>query len=254
MITVKAHKERNGMEINPRSSMYLVVQETPCSQGASCSGISWVTKKIGRNLFYSYMMKFGFDQRTEIEFDNEVAGKVEYFDQWTDSELATHGFGQGITVTPIQMITAYAAIANKGVLMQPHIVDSINQKDGKIIKTETTPLQKVVSEQTANTMTAMLVNNVENGDSYTKMKLPDHYYGAKTGTAQTYKNGHALNGAGTTLTTVIGFAPINDPKFVVLVKMDRPRTSEWADSTSGNLFHDVMQYLFTYYSIPPDKK
>ena len=100
----------------------------------------------------------------------------------------------------------------------------------------------------------MLVNNVENGDSYGKIRLPDHYLGAKTGTAQTYKHGEAVSGAGTTNVTVLGFAPIDDPKFVILVKMSRPRTSEWADSTAAILYHDLAQYLFSYYSIPPDKK
>jgi cell division protein FtsI/penicillin-binding protein 2 len=116
------------------------------------------------------------------------------------------------------------------------------------------PVQRVISEKTATTMTAMLVNNVENGDSYGHIKLPDHYIGAKTGTAQTYKNGEAQNGVGTTVVTVLGFAPIDNPKFVILVKMDRPRTSEWADSTTAYLYHDMAQYLFNYYSIPPDKK
>ncbi len=224
-------------------------------QNSCNTGISWVAKKIGRNLFYSYMTKFGFNERTEIEFDNESVGKIDKnYEKWTDSELANHAFGQGITVTPIQMVTSYAAIANKGILMQPHIVDSIHQKDGKVIQTQPTPLQRVVSEQTTNTMKAMLINNVENGDSYSKMKLPDHFFGAKTGTAQTYKNGQALSGAGTTITNVVGFGPINDPKFVIFTKMDHPRTTEWADSTSGVLFHNVAQYLFNYYSIPPDKK
>jgi len=227
---------------------------TQVIQNSCNTGISWVARKMGRSLFYSYMMKFGFTERTEIEFDNESAGKIAHFDEWTDSELANHAFGQGILVTPIQMVSAYAVIANKGVLMQPHIVDSIIQQDGKTVKTEPTPLQRVVSEQTANTMTAMLVNNVENGDSYGKIKLKDHYLGAKTGTAQTYKHGEAMSGAGTTITNVLGFAPIDDPKFVIIVKIDRPRTTEWADSTSGVLYHDIVEYLFRYYSIPPDKK
>ncbi len=223
-------------------------------QNSCNTGISWVARKIGRSLFYSYMLKYGFNDRTGIEFDDESPGKIVHFDQWTDSELANHAFGQGILVTPIQMVTAFAAIANKGVLMEPHIVDSIVQKDGKIIKTDPMSVQRVVSEQTASTMTAMLVNNVENGDSYGKIKLPDHYIGAKTGTAQTYKNGIAQSGEGTTVVTVIGFAPINDPKFVILVKMDRPRASQWADSTAALVYHDMAQYLFNYYSIPPDKK
>ncbi len=128
------------------------------------------------------------------------------------------------------------------------------QKNKKNIITDQSPVQRVVSEQTANLITAMLVNNVENGDSYGRIRLPRHYFGAKTGTAQTYHNGKALSGLGTTITTVLGFGPIDNPKFVVLAKLDHPRTVEWADSTAGILLHDVMEYLFNYYSIPPDKK
>lgn len=223
-------------------------------QNSCNTGISFVARKIGKSLFYSYMLKFGFNERTGIEFDDESAGKIAHFDQWTESELANHAFGQGFLATPIQMVTAYAAVANKGILMEPHIVESVIRKDGKTMKNDPVEVQRVISPETANTITAMLVNNVENGDSYGKIRLPDHYLGAKTGTAQTYKHGEAVSGAGTTNVTVLGFAPIDDPKFVILVKMSRPRTSEWADSTAAILYHDLAQYLFSYYSIPPDKK
>ncbi len=223
-------------------------------QNSCNTGIAQVAQKMGRNLFYNYILKFGFNERTEIEFDNESSGKIGPFEKWTDSELATHAFGQGITVTPLQMVAAYSVIANKGVLMQPHIVESINQKNKKTVPTDQTSVQRVVSEQTANLVTAMLVNNVENGDSYGRMRLPRHYFGAKTGTAQTYRGGKALSGVGTTITTVLGFAPIDNPKFVILAKLDHPRTVEWADATAGVLLHDIMEYLFDYYSIPPDKK
>lgn len=259
-------KNKNGRHVGPDGERYDAriknvsakctgyVNMTWVIQNSCNTGVSFVAKKMGRSLFYSYMVKFGFNERTEIEFDNETPGKIAHFEEWTDSELANHAFGQGILVTPIQMAAAFAVVANKGILMQPHIVDSIVQQDGKTIKTEPTPLRRVISEQTANTMTAMLVNNVENGDSYTKIRLKDHYLGAKTGTAQTYKHGEALSGAGTTITTVVGFAPIDDPKFVILTRMSRPRTTEWADSTAGVLYHDLAEYLFNYYSIPPDKK
>lgn len=259
-------KNKNGKHTGPDGEKYDAmiknvaakctgyVNMTWVIQNSCNTGISFVARKIGRSLFYSYMLKFGFNERTEIEFDNESPGKIAHFEEWTDSELANHAFGQGILVTPLQMIAAYAVVANKGVLMQPHIVDSIMQKDGKTVKSDPVALQRVISETTANTMTAMLVNNVENGDSYGKIRLKDHYLGAKTGTAQTYKHGEAMSGAGTTITTVVGFAPVDNPKFVILTKMDRPRSSEWADATAAVLYHDIAEYLFSYYSIPPDKK
>jgi cell division protein FtsI/penicillin-binding protein 2 len=219
----------------------------------SCNtGVSWVAQQMGRNLFYSYMIKFGFGERTQIEFNNEQPGKIEHFTHWADSELVTHAFGQGITVTPLQMAEAYGVIANKGILMQPHILEEVIQNNGKVVQTENKPIQTVISEQTANTMTAMLVNAVENGVAK-NAGLPDHYLAAKTGTSQTYKHGKPLTGAGTTIASIAGFGPIDNPKFVLLVKLDRPRSSEWADSTSAYLFRDIAAYLYQYLGIPPDK-
>lgn len=220
----------------------------------SCNtGIGFVAKKMGRNLFYSYIMKFGFGERSGIEFDNESSGKIEHFTQWAESELVTHAFGQGLTVTPLQMAAAYGALANKGVLMQPHIVEKVIHSNGeKVLQTEPSSVQQVISEQTANTISAMLVNAVENGVAK-NARLPDHYLAAKTGTSQTYKHGKPVSGAGTTITSIIGFGPIDDPQFVLLVKLDRPRSSEWADSTAAFIFRDISAYLYEYLGVPPDK-
>lgn len=219
----------------------------------SCNtGIGWVAEQIGRNLFYSYMMKFGFNERTGIEFDGEHPGYIQHFTRWADSELVTHAFGQGITVTPLQMATAYAAIANGGTLMQPHIVDKVIQKNGRVIETNVTPIHKVISEETAHQMTAILTSAVENGVAK-KAAVDNHYIAAKTGTSQTYKHGKPLKGAGTTITSIVGFGPINKAQFVLYVKLDRPRSSEWADSTAAILFKDIATYLYDYLGIPPDK-
>jgi len=219
----------------------------------SCNtGISYVAKQMGKSLFYSYILKFGFGERTGIEFDGELPGKIEHFSQWTESEFYNHAFGQGITVTPLQIVAAYGALANKGVLMQPHIVDKIIQANGKIIQTQPAAIGQVIGQSAVNMITAMLVNAVENGVAH-KAALDNHYIAAKTGTSQTYLHGKAINGAGTTITSIVGYGPIDDPKFVILVKLDRPRSSEWADATAVYPFHDIAAYLFNYFGIPPDK-
>lgn len=215
-------------------------------------GMAYVAKKIGRNLFYSYMMKFGFGEKTGIEFETEEAGHIEYFTQWADSELVTHAFGQGIAVTPLQMVNAYGALANKGTLMQPYIVESITDENGKTIYTEPTVIGQAISEETANTITAMLVSAVENGVA-SNAQTDHHYIAGKTGTSQTYKWGEPLEGAGTTITSFAGYGPVEDPKFVVLVKLDRPRASEWGSETAAPIFADIADFLFDYYNVPPDK-
>jgi len=220
----------------------------------SCNtGIGWVAEKIGRNLFYSYLIKYGFGERTGIEFDNEHPGQIEHFTQWADSELVTHAFGQGLTVTPIQMITAYATLANGGTLMQPHIVEKIIEKNGPTVETSPSPIHKVITEETSRQIIAMLTSAVENGVAK-NAGVENHYIAAKTGTSQTYKNGKPLSGAGTTIASILGLGPIDKPQFVLYVKLDRPRSSEWADSTAAFLFRDIATYLYDYLGIPPDKE
>lgn len=219
----------------------------------SCNtGVGWVAEKMGRNLFYSYMMKFGLGERSGIEFDHEHPGQIQHFTQWADSELVTHAFGQGLTSTPLQMALAYAVIANGGDLVQPHIVDKIIEKNGRVTETHPTKIHKVITEDTATQVTAMLTTAVENGVA-DNAQVDNHYVAAKTGTSQTYKYGKPLSGAGTTIASIAGFGPVDDPQFVLLVKFDRPRSSEWAGETAAYLFSDIATYLYEYLGVPPDK-
>lgn len=215
-------------------------------------GMAFVAKEIGRNLFYAYMMKFGLGEKTGIEFENEEAGHIEYFTEWADSELITHAFGQGIALTPLQMVNAYGAIANKGLLMQPFIIESITDARGNTTRTEPFVINQAVSEDSANKITAMLVSAVENGVA-NRAQVDGHYVAGKTGTSQTYKWGEPLTGAGTTITSFAGYGPVDDPKFVVLVKLDRPRASQWGSETAAPLFKEIATFLFDYYNVPPDK-
>lgn len=216
------------------------------------TGMTFVAKKMGPALFYSYLKKFGFLDRTDIEFDSENIGKIEYFEDWTESELATHAFGQGLTITTLQLVNAYGAIANGGVLMQPHIIEEIRHDDGSTTKAETKELRRVISEETSSKMTAMLIYSTESGVA-NRAQVAGHYIAGKTGTSQTYKHGQALSGKGTTIGSFIGYAPVSDPKFVIAVKFDYAKSSEWGSSTAAPTFSKIAEYLFDYYNIPPDK-
>lgn len=216
------------------------------------TGMAFVARRIGRELFGRYLKKFGFGERTDIEFEDEEKGRFKDSNRWADSELITHAFGQGIAVTPIQLITAVSTLANKGILMKPHIVLSETTADGKTTEIEAEPMRRVISEKTSATIGAMLVSAVESGVAK-RAAVPGYLIAGKTGTAQTYKNGKPLTGPGTTIASFIGFAPYQDPKFAVLVTINRPRSSIWADATAAPLFADIAQFLFRYYNIPPDK-
>ena len=216
------------------------------------TGMTYIAKTIGPALMYNYLEKFGFAERTDIEFTNEATGKMEYYDLWTESELATHAFGQGLTVTMLQLANAYCALANGGVLMHPHIISEVRHDSGLTTESPPNEIRRVISEDTSSKITAMLVSAVENGVA-NKASVQSHYVAGKTGTSQTYKNGRPLTGAGTTITSFCGYGPVNDPKFVVCVKYDHPRSSEWGAQTAAPTFSKIADYLFTYYNIPPDK-
>ncbi|MEK7548275.1 MAG: penicillin-binding protein 2 [Patescibacteria group bacterium] len=216
------------------------------------TGMTFVAKKMGPALFYSYLKKFGFLDRTDIELENEVVGKIEYFEDWTESELATHAFGQGLTVTMMQMASAYSAIANGGILMQPYLVEETRHDNSTVTKTEPKEIRRVISEDTSSKMTAMLVNTIESGEGK-KGSVNNHFTAGKTGTSQTYKYGKAIGGPGNTIGTFAGFGPIDDPQFIIIVKYDRPRSSEWGSSTAAETFSKIADYLFGYYGLPPDK-
>lgn len=237
---------------NALNRNYGVITMTQALETSNNVAMSWLSRQIGRNLFHNYMMQFGLNRRTDVEFLNEHTGRVRPFTSWAESELVTHSFGQGFTMTPIQMVTAISTIANGGVLMQPTIVDRIEHSNGKTEENRPVTVRRVVSQKTADTISAMMVSTVDRGQS-ASIRIPGYSVAGKTGTSQTYRNGRPLSGAGTTIASFVGFAPASDPRFVILVKMDRPKTSPWADSTAMPLFNDLTRFLLQYFAIPPDR-
>ena len=215
------------------------------------TGMVFVAQQLGAALFYDYLTAFGFGEKTQIEFEGEHEGRLEYYDYWAESELVTKAFGQGISVTPVQLITAISAIANGGLLMQPYIVEYIEDPEGKRNEFEPEVVRRILTEETSHQVTAMMTAVVEQGAPLAT--LDNHYAAGKTGTAQTYKWGKALEGRGTTITSFVGFAPIDDPQFTVLIKLDRPRTVEWGAATAGPIFKELGEFLVNYYNVPPDK-
>ncbi len=216
------------------------------------TGIAFITQKMGAQLLYEYLKNFGFGQYTFIELDGEAEGKMEFWEKWTPSELVTRGFGQGITATPLQMVMAFSALANGGYLMKPLLVEEILYPDGTSKKFHTEVVRRVISNDTYNTVKAMLLHTVNKGIARGAGVWGYSVMG-KTGTSQTYKNGKALEGAGTTITSFAGFGPIQEPAFVILVKYDHPKSSQWGSETAAVTFRKVAQFLFQHLGIPPDQ-
>lgn len=210
------------------------------------TGMSRVAQKLGKKLMYTYLKEFGFGEYTNINLEGEVKGDFKPFE--STAQMLTTSFGQGIVVTPLQMINAWAALANGGKLMQPYIVDS-TIKEGVTTKTEPEIIHRVISEESSSIITSMLTTVVK-GKLY---DVPGHLIAGKTGTAQIAgKGGRYETGEGSTTHSVAGYFPALKPQFVILVKLDRPRTGPWAENTSGPTFKNIAEFLIDYYNIQPD--
>jgi stage V sporulation protein D (sporulation-specific penicillin-binding protein) len=220
----------------------------------SCNvGMIDIVQKIGKSLFYKYINDFGFGQKTNITLEWEVFGKIDPYEKWARVKLFTMAFWQGITATVLQMATAYSALANGGIYMQPYIVDSLTLADGTVVKNTPTPLRRVIKEDTSKKIIAMLTEGAKIG--FAKKGWVDGYdVAGKTGTSQIAAKGkYEVGEAGHTITSYGWFAPASNPKFVMIVKIERPRSAQYSETTSSAVFSKIAKYLFNYYGIPKNQ-
>lgn len=212
------------------------------------TGMVFAGRLLGLDRMLSYLSKFGIGDMTNIDLQGEETPTMRPRDNWYPIDLATATFGQGITVTPIELLTAFSAIANNGRRMEPHIVKTIETGDGETIEIKPKVLSKPISSKTATIMTEMMVTAVDKGES--KWAKPKGYrIAGKTGTAQIPVEGHY--DPDKTIASFIGFAPADDPKFLMVVIIDRPSTSIYGSETAAPLFFKVAKNLLEYYNIPP---
>lgn len=217
------------------------------------TGAIFAMRQIGPKVFSEYVKNFGFGEKTGVELGSESQGNIDNLLKLKVKEIdaATASFGQGLAVTPLQMVMSYQALANQGVLMKPYIVQSIKYSDGRVEELKPQQVRQVVSSQTANTIMAMLVNVVESGHAQ-GAQIPGYYIGGKTGTAQVATSGGYSEDK--YIHTFIGVAPIDNPQIVMLTKIDAPRGARFAESTAVPLWHDVADFLLKYYQIPKTRK
>jgi len=216
------------------------------------TGAVFVVQKLGKYLFNKYLGQFGFTHLTGIDLKGEVDAQIKDVRQVRDVDLATMAFGQGIAVTPIQMLAAVGAIANDGRLMKPHIVDRILYPSGAV-SIDPVVEGQAISSQTAQLVSAMMVSVVENGHGQ-KAGVPGYWIAGKTGTAQIPSpNGGYLDGFGNTIGTFVGFGPVENPRFVMLTRVDKPKDVQFAESSAAPLFGQIAKFLLDYWRIPPTR-
>lgn len=219
----------------------------------SCNvGMIHIVQKLGKNLYYKYLDSFGFWKKTGITLEGEISWKLEVPEKWSKAQMFTMSYGLGIGVTQLQIATAYSTMVNGGIYYKPQIVKEIDYGNGKKIIYEPEPTHRVLKESTSKTMIDVLVDGVEKWEARA-WKIPWYKIGWKTGTAQIAYKGRYEKWAAATVASYAWFWPAEDPRFVIIVKVVRPRTSEWWGSTAGETFNKIAKYLLLYYKIPPKK-
>jgi cell division protein FtsI/penicillin-binding protein 2 len=215
------------------------------------TGVIYVEKLIGNKNFADYIERFGFGEKTGIELIGEASGNISNLKNLKSNiQFFTASFGQGVTVTPIQLAAAYGSIANGGTLMKPQIVDKIVHPDGAEEIIAPREVRRVISQKSAMQTAQILRSVVVNGHGK-RADVPGFLVGGKTGTAQVVDVESKGYSEDKFTGSFAGFAPINDPKFTIIVKLDTPKNVEWAESSAAPAFGELMKFLLEYYNIEP---
>ena len=214
------------------------------------TGAVFVQQKVPKDIFLKYLKNFGVDSKTGIDIP-EMSGDLSQLLSGRDVNYATAAFGQGVAVTPMELIRSLSVIANGGKLIQPRLVAKIISHGNETGEMKNKQSKQVISSETSVKLIDMLIKVVENG-SGRRAQVSGYTIAGKTGTAQIpdLKNGGYLDEY---IHTFVAFAPAYNPKFIALIKLDRPQGIRFAESTVVPAAKDLFHFLFNYLQIPPDK-
>jgi stage V sporulation protein D (sporulation-specific penicillin-binding protein) len=244
----------------------VITLQTALSQSLN-TGFAYVAKQVGNKALTDYFKNFGLGTKTGIDLPNEATGLVDNLNSPRDIEHFTASFGQGIAITPIQVVRAFSAIANGGTLVTPHVVKRVDYRVGvsKDIKgnasagaspigdptAKASPNIRVIRQGTSKEVTDMMVYNVDNALLKGTAKNLRYSVAAKTGTAQiAVKGGYSDNEY---LHSFIGYLPAYNPKFLVFMYTINPHGVNYASETLAKPFIDMTKFLINYYQLPPDR-
>ena len=245
---------------NSNDKKYGISTMTDVIQKSLNTGVVFVLRQLGtdpdnitskaKEVFYDYIKKFGFGERTGIELAGEVKGFVKKPDSY-NVDYANMSFGQGISVTNLQLVNAVSAIANGGTLYKPYIVDKETKANGEIVLSKPSVVRNdVMSRQSAAELAEMMKQVVQRGSGW-PARTPGYSIAGKTGTAQVPKSDGSGYEESKNIGSFVGFAPVEDPKFVILVRVNYPRVDGFAEKTTVPAFAEVARQLFMYYQIAP---
>ncbi len=212
--------------------------------------LTWIATELGAGQFYKYMQNFGFGRTTGVDLAGEAPGRLKLpgDTDWFEAELGTNSFGQGIAVTPIQMVMAISSVANgKGEMMMPHVMRSM-VRDGYQYTPTPQVIGQPISAETAQTLTEMLANSLvsESSDAL----IEGYRVAGKTGTAEiATPTGYSTSA---TNASFVGWGPVGDPRFLVYVWLEKPQSSPWGSIVAAPVFADMVERLVVLMDIPPD--
>lgn len=215
------------------------------------TGSIFSMRAIGVEKFKKYVEGFGFGKSTGLGLPQESAGDISNLKKSGESYAITASFGQGISMTPLQMLSAVGAIANGGKLMKPYVVESIDE-GGRVKKVgEPQMLRQVISARAASLAGGMMVKVVEEGHGK-RAGVPGYWVAGKTGTAQ-IPGPHGGYETDANIGSFVGFAPVEDPTFAMIVRVDRPKGVKFAETTAAPLFGEIAQFLLQYDEVEPNR-
>jgi len=230
------------------------------------TGAVFAMQSLGKSKFKDYVIKYGLNLKTGIDLPGEVSGKIDNLNSKRDIEFATASFGQGVAVTPIEFAVAAASLGNGGKIIKPYVVDRIilnseeseneaGKKDGNersVLKTEPRIIGESLKKETSEKISAMLTHVVDDALLGGTVKMEHYSIGAKTGTAQRIK-GTEKGYSEDYLHTFFGYAPSFDPKFLIVLFLERPEGVKYASHSLTPAFMEIMKFIINYYEIPPDR-
>jgi cell division protein FtsI (penicillin-binding protein 3) len=230
----EANRKRHGM-----LSLHDIIKYS------SNIGSAKIAEKLGKEKFYEYIKKFGFGEKTGIDLPGEAKGLLRPVEQWTRVDATTIAFGQGISVTGIQLVTALSSIANGGILMKPFIVRGIMDKNGKVVESfHPTQVRRVISQKTAGRMTSILTDVVGMEDGTGKnARIVNISVAGKTGTAQKFDFAARAYSSQKVRTAFMGFFPAEAPQIAMLIVLDEPQRDRWGGVAAAPVFKNIGEQL-----------
>lgn len=208
-------------------------------------GTVQVAQALGGEKLAAYIDRFGFGKATGVDLWGEDPGLVPPYEEWSGSSIGNIPIGQGLTVTPLQLAAGYAALANGGLTVTPYVTEGAAPEG---------PGRRVISENTSSIVRGMLQGVVEGEEGTGGLaRIPGYSVAGKTGTAEKVDPDTGLYGGGY-FTSFIGFAPVDDPKYLTLILVDDPQTTYWGEVVAAPAFQKVMSFTLSYMNVPPDRR